>query len=390
MKILIFTENYYKGGLDTFIINLINSWPHRDDFYIMSNKDYPGLETIIRKTILDIRFLEYSNWQKKISEWNIFLKYISKLLKFPIFLPFYVLYFFILFRKLKFDRLLVVNGGYPGSFLCCISVISWIISGNKNKPIFSFHNSALKIRAAFSLIENLMDLIVITCTGKFVGVSKDCAESLKIRNFFSNSSKVGYIYNGISDPKAEMDPQILGSYDPFTCVMLSTFERRKGHIHLFNAVKLVILEFPNFRLNIYGQGSLEELSFIKEYIERNELSGYVFINNFSVEKEALIAGSALLVVPSQAFESFGLTALEAMALGVPVVTTDVGGLPEVVGDVGAGFVCRRESIEDFAKAIKSILRSPDLRNEMGAKGRERYLSLFSASRMAASYAALVR
>ena len=47
MKVCIFTENHYKGGLDTFIINLVNSWPFfDDDMTFFCNADHPGLSTI--------------------------------------------------------------------------------------------------------------------------------------------------------------------------------------------------------------------------------------------------------------------------------------------------------------------------------------------------------
>ena len=46
MKIIFFTENYYKGGLDTFIISLINNWPdNNDSIELMCNYDHPGNET---------------------------------------------------------------------------------------------------------------------------------------------------------------------------------------------------------------------------------------------------------------------------------------------------------------------------------------------------------
>lgn len=390
MKIAILTENYHKGGLDTFIINLINSWPNRDDFYLISNEEYPGLDYVYDKTNGNINLIKYKNFQKRISQKGGIFKYLAKIFKYPIFLPCYVLFFSILFRLRKFDRLIIVNGGYPGSSLCTVSVISWFISANKAKPIFSFHNLATEPTNFLAPIENFIDFLVIKYTNYFISVSNISAKSIRARKFFADCPRVSFIYNGIDDPVKNLPRDFTINIEPFSCIMLSTFEERKGHIHLLNAVKLVILEFPNFILNIYGHGTLPEINRIKNYIINNNLSNNVFINEFSTKKDLLIASSTLLVVPSQAFESFGLTVIEAMALGVPVVTTDVGGLPEVVGDTGAGFICPRESVEDFSEAIKKILRSPQLRSEMGAKGRVRYSALFTADRMAADYAALIR
>ena len=61
MKICIFTENHYKGGLDTFIINLVNSWPFfNDDMTLFCNADHPGLLTIKDNLNNKIRIKKYS------------------------------------------------------------------------------------------------------------------------------------------------------------------------------------------------------------------------------------------------------------------------------------------------------------------------------------------
>ncbi|MFZ2540704.1 MAG: hypothetical protein WAW75_02900, partial [Gallionella sp.] len=61
MKICFFTENYYKGGLDTFLINLFNAWPDsKDELTLVCNGTHPGLETISEKTVRPIKIKKYS------------------------------------------------------------------------------------------------------------------------------------------------------------------------------------------------------------------------------------------------------------------------------------------------------------------------------------------
>lgn len=69
-------------------------------------------------------------------------------------------------------------------------------------------------------------------------------------------------------------------------------------------------------------------------------------------------------------ESFGVAVAEASACGIPVVTSDAGGLPEVVQNGETGFIVPRENPAALAEAIKSLIATPDLRRNMGEKGRQ--------------------
>jgi glycosyltransferase involved in cell wall biosynthesis len=80
------------------------------------------------------------------------------------------------------------------------------------------------------------------------------------------------------------------------------------------------------------------------------------------------AEAAIAVVPS-VYEGFGLPAGEAMACGVPVVSTDGGALPEVVGD--AGMIVPIKNVDAMAEAIDTLLRDPQARQELGALGQQR-------------------
>ena len=80
------------------------------------------------------------------------------------------------------------------------------------------------------------------------------------------------------------------------------------------------------------------------------------------------------MVPS-IYEGFGLPAGEAMACGVPVISTNGGALPEVVGD--AGVLVPVRDAEALAEAIDSLLQDPQRRASLGTAGRQRILEQFS-------------
>jgi len=90
-------------------------------------------------------------------------------------------------------------------------------------------------------------------------------------------------------------------------------------------------------------------------------------------------------VPS-VYEGFGLPAAEAMACGVPVVSSDGGSLPEVVGYDGDGIIVPKKDSRALAEAIKKLLDDPGMRQEMGLKGYKRVMERFTWKKMAVATA----
>ncbi len=90
------------------------------------------------------------------------------------------------------------------------------------------------------------------------------------------------------------------------------------------------------------------------------------------------AEAAIAVVPS-VYEGFGLPAGEAMACGVPVVSTDGGALPEVVGD--AGVIVPAKNVDALVEAIDTLLQDPQARADLGARGKAAYRAAFLLARL---------
>ncbi len=92
----------------------------------------------------------------------------------------------------------------------------------------------------------------------------------------------------------------------------------------------------------------------------------------------LVSAFDVFVVPSR-WEGFGRVAVEAMLAGVPVIASDVGGLPEVLGD--AGILAPVDDERALAAAIARLAASPPLRADLGERGRRRAQLLFDNERM---------
>jgi N-acetyl-alpha-D-glucosaminyl L-malate synthase BshA len=100
--------------------------------------------------------------------------------------------------------------------------------------------------------------------------------------------------------------------------------------------------------------------------------------------EELTGIADVFLLPSE-IESFGLSALEAMASGVPVIGSDAGGLPEVVKHTETGFVLPVGDIEGMAARAIEILKDDEHARELGQAGRRRAASLFGAERVVSQY-----
>lgn len=408
MKICCFTENYHKGGMDTFLINLFNAWPDsKDELTVCCNETHPGLDTIAEKTIRTVEIKTYNRiFTSKIAQGRsnlifsnslpirVFFSLIFHIIQYPVLFPWYVITLTIFFRRSDFDRLMVVNGGYPASLLCRCAAIAWRFSGKDIPAIFNFHSSAVRPSWYSSAFENAIDRSVIKAVSKIVSVSKACLDTLGNRKAFLSCTKLSFIFNGIEDPALQLERE--GGQDKLPvsehkyCLMLATYTSYKGHSFLFEAFRLVLKDFPDLLLKIYGFGTSIEKEQVAYDVKRFGLERSVMLNNFTPTTAPLIAGASVLVVPSQTYESFGLTIIEAMALGIPVVTTDVGGMPEVLQNSNAGFVCPKDDSRSFASAIINILGDSKLASELGRNGRRVYKQRFTAEKMAWQYYQLLK
>lgn len=159
--------------------------------------------------------------------------------------------------------------------------------------------------------------------------------------------------------------------------MLGSFQPRKGYNFLFQSFARVHARLPEAHLIIGGCGTTEEEQLsVYSLIAGKNYAGHVHFAGFVDPVASLIAEADVLAVPSQFFEPFGYIVIEAMAQSVPVVTTDVGGFPEVVGD--AGFFVNVDDVDGFARYLINILSNPSLKQRLDRSARKRFDEHFHA------------
>ncbi len=156
----------------------------------------------------------------------------------------------------------------------------------------------------------------------------------------------------------------------------------KGLSYLIEALAKVRVERPDAHLVVIGRP--RHKSAVPEQLERLGLTGAVeFVSGVTDERIVeLYAEAELAIVPSL-YEGFSLPAIEAMACGVPLVTTNGGALPEVVGPDGeSAVIVPTKDPSALSGAIVRCLDDPELRARLGEGGRRRVLDRFTWRRTA--------
>ncbi len=118
---------------------------------------------------------------------------------------------------------------------------------------------------------------------------------------------------------------------------------------------------------IVGDGELAES--IKDFVAKNGLEEKIILEGFSKYAYNYMANTKIQVMPSK-WEGFGLVALEAMSLGIPVVGSDNGGLKDIIDD-SCGKVC--SSLEEYVSAITEMINNEDLYKQKSVGARNRAL-----------------
>jgi glycosyltransferase involved in cell wall biosynthesis len=215
----------------------------------------------------------------------------------------------------------------------------------------------------------------LNCANAIVAVSKYTRET--ISDVFQKEYSIEVIYNGTDTVR--FCPQIVEeSCRPVDKIILffsGNLSRRKGAdllepvmrklgaefvLHVTTGLRGTESPFSN-ATNIRCLGRLKQEELIRE------------LNRADIAFQ-----------PSRR-EGFGLSILEAMACGKPVVSTNGSAIPEIVDHGKGGYLCESGSVDQFVSAIKSLAQSPELRHTMGQHNRRKVLQFFTLEHMAEKY-----
>lgn len=221
-----------------------------------------------------------------------------------------------------------------------------------------------------------------------VAVSDDLRQFLAERVGIMRK-RIRVIYNGVdvcapSDPvqcikvRSELE---LGQWETIIGAVGSLYPV-KGHVYLIQALPTILKEYPKTLLLIVGRGELENE--LKAEVDRLNLQDHVRFLGFRNDIHTLLSLMDIFVMPSLS-EGLSMAILEAMAAGLPIVATNVGGNPEIVLDGETGFLVPPENSDILAERVVSLLRDPCRARDFGDRGKRRVTERFSLSAMVDAY-----
>jgi glycosyltransferase involved in cell wall biosynthesis len=163
--------------------------------------------------------------------------------------------------------------------------------------------------------------------------------------------------------------------------MVARTDPFKGHSVFVEAAATVAAVCPDVTFLICGMDTAnpetnETIRLIRERIAMHPLAGRFICLPYRADARRIMRVSSIVVVPSLA-EGFGLTAIEAMAEGTPVVASRVGGLAEIISDGETGLLASAGDAAGFARAILALLSSPTMPDRLGRAGYRRVAAAFS-------------
>lgn len=234
-------------------------------------------------------------------------------------------------------------------------------------------------------------------------ITRHVAVSEDLQNWLRDSigippSKIACIPNGIdtaryaSNDESRQKRPLLGPFAPPGTLLITTVGRLdpvKDQAGLIDAFRVLCDSNPGMgarlRLAIIGEGS--QRHHLEQHIARLDLGRQVRLLGNREDIAALLAECDVFALSSVA-EGIPLTVLEAMAVGLPVAATDVGGVGEVVIDNVTGTLIAPSDPAALATALVRYVRDPGLRLQHGRSGRERVQNQFSLPAMVSAYTAL--
>lgn len=166
-------------------------------------------------------------------------------------------------------------------------------------------------------------------------------------------------------------------------ILLARFQPVKGHEFFLQAVPEILGKFSETFFLIVGdnafatgEGENYKRAMLRHIQDDARLRERVVIGGFRRDIPRVLNASDVLVCPSL-FETYGMSNLEAMACGVPAVSTNVGGPSETMVDGETGFLVPPRDPQALAQRVNQLLGDPALRKRIGANGRLRVLEHFS-------------
>ncbi|MFA5092643.1 MAG: glycosyltransferase family 4 protein [Candidatus Omnitrophota bacterium] len=223
------------------------------------------------------------------------------------------------------------------------------------------------------------------CWGKgVIAISQEVKEHL-INDLKLDAKKIAVINNGIDVKKFGdagtrnlVRKNLKIESNDFLVGIIARLSDVKGHLYLIQAMQKVMQSFSNVKLLIVGQGKMQDF-LVREVDSLGIKSNVIFLAKADNTQD-LLSAMDVFVMPSLQ-EGLGLALMEAMAGGLAVVGSAVGGIKTLIQDKANGLLVAATDVSGLVKAITQLLDNPQMRAELGKNAQKFIIDNFSKTKM---------
>ncbi len=277
-----------------------------------------------------------------------------------------------IFRDGQFDIVHTHNtlAHFYGAFAARLAGVPTVVNTQHGRGC----GKSWKARLQFRMANRLTDRVV--------GVSEDAAELCRQDDARSADRTIA-LWNGVDLDRFEYR----GPSTESVAISVARLSPEKDFATLLRATWILIKDRPDFRLKLVGDGA--ERQKLEQLAAELNLNDHVEFLGERSDVSRLLPQAGFFVSSSRT-EGISLTLLEAMAVGLPVVTTRVGGNPEIVVEGKTGRLVSPNSPEELALAMRDLLKDQEGWPVYGELARQRVEQHFNVRNMVKQYEDLYR
>ena len=279
---------------------------------------------------------------------------------------------------------LLVCHGYKADF------IGWFAARRVGVPVIAVsrgwtaHTS--KVRAYEALDRRMlrrMDAVVCVSAGQAAKVARAGVQPERLHVVHNSVDTTRF---RTRDAAARVTLEGFFAVKPSVIVVaIGRLSPEKGFDQLIDAASMMVDTESRIGIVLIGDGP--ERSMLEQSVRRHGLESTIVFAGFRNDVDQLLPAADILAQSSHT-EGLPNVVLEACAAAVPVVATDVGGTREIIDDGVNGFLIPAANASALAGRLANLVRSPELRRQMGERGRELVRARFSFARQAEEYQTL--
>ena len=241
----------------------------------------------------------------------------------------------------------------------------------RNIPIVShIHNNNFGFKGVGPFVTSLAYCIAARRAKHIFWVSEAAYNGFRYKKICSSKSSV--LYNVINIEELNNSIKIDPEKYQYDLIFLGRLTYAKNPQRVLEVTKILKNQKDDIKVAMVGAGELENE--LRNFVKDNQLEKNVDFWGFRKNPYKILKNSQVMIMTSR-WEGLGMCALEAMALGVPVVSTPTGGLCEILEDGKNGFL--RKSNKELADKIIDILNNPSLKEQMSTYASENSIKMNS-------------